>query len=129
MNEANNWPLVANISATARRCEAESVGVSEKALRPWVKEGAFPTVPVGWFRFIIPHIQAPGRRGGLRGGVHIPHHAAHQEAAHEGPVRIQMVLLAAPGGRRVEEGPKQDRADAVHGQRRGDPGGGVLRGR
>ena len=33
MNEANNWPLVANISATARRCEAESVGVSEKALR------------------------------------------------------------------------------------------------
>ena len=48
----DSWPLVANISATARRCEAEDIGVSDKALRQWVREGAFPTVPVGRSRFI-----------------------------------------------------------------------------
>jgi hypothetical protein len=46
------WPLVANIRATARRCEAEGIGVSDKALRQWVRDGAFPTVPVGNSRFI-----------------------------------------------------------------------------
>lgn len=51
MNE-QQWPRIANISATARRCEAEGLGVSANALRRWVKDGAFPTVPVGNARHI-----------------------------------------------------------------------------
>ena len=46
------WPKIANISATARRCEAEGLGISDSCLRKWVKSGAFPTVPVGNSRFI-----------------------------------------------------------------------------
>lgn len=46
------WPKIANISATARRCEDEGLGISANALRRWVKDGAFPTVPVGNSRFI-----------------------------------------------------------------------------
>ena len=48
----NDWPLIANVAATARRCEAEHIGVTDKALRRWVKEGAFPTVLIGKSRFI-----------------------------------------------------------------------------
>mgnify|MGYP002626321735 CR=1 FL=1 len=46
------WPLIANISATAERCEAENIGVTYSTLRNWVKTGAFPTVLVGKSRLI-----------------------------------------------------------------------------
>ena len=52
MEQAQAWPKVANISATARRCEAEGIGISYSALRRWVNEGAFPTVLVGSTRLI-----------------------------------------------------------------------------
>lgn len=47
METTTQWPLVANIRATARRCEAEDIGVSEKALRQWVKDGTLPSIAVG----------------------------------------------------------------------------------
>ena len=46
------WPLVANISATARRCDAENIGISYGTLREWVNNGTIPHVLVGRSRFI-----------------------------------------------------------------------------
>lgn len=41
------WPAVATIRATARRAQAEGLGVGEHQLRRWVKTGVLPCLRSG----------------------------------------------------------------------------------
>lgn len=47
-----DFPLVASILSTAKRCEAEGVGVSYKTLVRWIDDGKLRFVPVGERRYI-----------------------------------------------------------------------------